>query len=178
MRGLSDAEINQGLSVLNEIIAENIGMSMIFTLVQAAKDWLKDRVGGGAIEEDPEVARKRAEAEEEARRQAARAHGTMVTRELFLAWKSKFDAEMGAIKASKQVEAQSDPEKANRLSGKAYFMNLSQQGDGVDTGLDEEEEEGEEEEEEEELEEEEDEDEDWEEDEDDDESFLEEIAKT
>lgn len=163
------------MSVLNGIVSDNIGMAMIFTLVQAAKDWLKDRAGGGAIEEDPETLRKRAEAEEEARRQAARAHGTMVTSELFMTWKAKFDAEMAAIKA-KQAEAQTDPEKTSRLTGKAYFMNLAQQGDGMDAGLEGEEEE--EEEDEEEAAEEEDEEEEFNEDEDDDddESFLEEIA--
>jgi hypothetical protein len=168
------------MSVLHGLVSDNMGMAMIFTLVQAAKDWLKDRAGGGAIEEDPEILRKKAEAEEEARRQAARAHGTMVSRELFMTWKAKFDAEMAAVKA-KQAEAQvSDPEKAGRLTGKTYFMSMSQQGDGMDAGLEGEEEEMEEEEEEEEEEadQEEDEEEDFDDDDDDDdESFLEEIAK-
>lgn len=49
--------------------------------------------------EPPEVAARRAAAEEEAKRAAIRAMGTMVTPENFLQWKAKFDAEMAAVGA-------------------------------------------------------------------------------
>ena len=42
-----------------------------------------------SVKEDPAAARKKAEAEEEARRAAARAHGTQVTVAAFTAWKAK-----------------------------------------------------------------------------------------
>ena len=44
---------------------------------------------GSTTKEDPVAARKKAQAEEEARRALARAHGTQVTPALFAAWKAK-----------------------------------------------------------------------------------------
>lgn len=49
------------------------------------------------IVEDPEVAAKRAAAQAEEKRAAARAHGTPVTLERFQAWKMAYDAEMAAV---------------------------------------------------------------------------------
>lgn len=43
VRGLSDADIRQANEFLEQQIQENLGMAMVFTLVQAAKDWL---IGG------------------------------------------------------------------------------------------------------------------------------------
>jgi hypothetical protein len=49
---------------------------------------------------DPEEARRRAEAEEEERMAALRAHGTPVTAETFAAWRKHFEADMQLIKLS------------------------------------------------------------------------------
>lgn len=43
------------------------------------------------------MATKKVVAEEEARRLAARMHGTMVTPETFAAWKEQFEAERAAV---------------------------------------------------------------------------------
>lgn len=43
------------------------------------------------------MARKKADAEEEARRAAARAHGVPCTMENFMAWKQRFEAELAAV---------------------------------------------------------------------------------
>lgn len=45
VRGLSDADVAAGTAHLNEIIQENLGMAMVFTLVQAAKEWLRSEWG-------------------------------------------------------------------------------------------------------------------------------------
>jgi hypothetical protein len=63
-------------------------MAMIFTLVGAATEWLRTKAGS-LSKEDPAAARKKAEAEEDARRAAARAHGTPVTPAAFAEWKAK-----------------------------------------------------------------------------------------
>ncbi len=44
------------------------------------------------------MAAKRAAAEEEARRQAARAHGTAVTVQSFMQWKAKHDAQVALVR--------------------------------------------------------------------------------
>lgn len=41
VRGLSDADIAQASGVMQEQIDQNIGMAMIYTLVTAAKEWLR-----------------------------------------------------------------------------------------------------------------------------------------
>ncbi|KAG1668067.1 hypothetical protein FOA52_010477 [Chlamydomonas sp. UWO 241] len=94
LRGLSDGEIAAGMAHLQTHIEENMGMSMIFTLVSASKEWLRSRVDM-AQQETPEQERKRLENEEEFRRSELRRHGTMFTPELFAAWKAKFDKEGG-----------------------------------------------------------------------------------
>ncbi len=41
VRGLSDADMALGTTYLQTQVQENLGMSMVFTLVQAAKEWLR-----------------------------------------------------------------------------------------------------------------------------------------
>jgi hypothetical protein len=52
---------------------------------------------------DPETAAKRAAAEEEAKRQAARAHGTPVTPDRFQEWRAKFQAEKALVSVDCQL---------------------------------------------------------------------------
>ena len=111
VRGLSDGDLAAGMSYLMEQVEENLGMSMIFTLVGAAKEWLRSKSdirshsmatlliilyklnpvakAGSQSKEDPAAERKKKEAEEDSRRAAARAHGTPVTPAAFAAWKAK-----------------------------------------------------------------------------------------
>eukprot|EP00197_Chlamydomonas_leiostraca_P004784 CAMPEP_0202869978 /NCGR_PEP_ID=MMETSP1391-20130828/14178_1 /ASSEMBLY_ACC=CAM_ASM_000867 /TAXON_ID=1034604 /ORGANISM="Chlamydomonas leiostraca, Strain SAG 11-49" /LENGTH=174 /DNA_ID=CAMNT_0049550395 /DNA_START=98 /DNA_END=618 /DNA_ORIENTATION=+ len=89
--GLSDSDVAACSAKLNQVVEENLGMAMVYTLVEAAKEWLRNRAEASA-EVDPEEASKRAAAEEEAKRAAARAHGVTVTVERFMEWKAAFDA--------------------------------------------------------------------------------------
>lgn len=41
VRGLSDADLAVGRAFLMDQVQKNLGMSMIFTLVGAAKEWLR-----------------------------------------------------------------------------------------------------------------------------------------
>ncbi|GAX79695.1 hypothetical protein CEUSTIGMA_g7136.t1 [Chlamydomonas eustigma] len=126
VRGLSDADIHAGTAYLLEQVQENIGMAMVFTLVGAAKEWLRTKAGSSA-KEDPVADRKKAEAEEEARRAAARAHGTPVTLASFMAWKAKFDSELALKKVSISEESKDD--RGGRLTGKQYFLKNSNMAD-------------------------------------------------
>ena len=125
-RGLSDAEVAVVQALLQQEAEANLGMAMVYTLVSAAQEWLQNKATAPeAAEEDSEAARKRAEAEEEARRAAARAHGHMVTVELFMEWKRKFDAEQALARAALKEDGKD--ERAGRMSGKQWFL----QGDGL-----------------------------------------------
>ena len=46
VRGLSDGDLAMGTAYLMEQVQENLGMAMIFTLVGAAKEWLRSERGG------------------------------------------------------------------------------------------------------------------------------------
>jgi hypothetical protein len=122
-KGVSDAECQHVQSMLEEEVQNNLGMSMIFNLVSMAREWLQTREDLSLVpEDDPDVARKKAEEAEEAKRAAARAHGHLVTKETFEAWKIKFEAEQAAERAKGDNK---EAEKKNRLTGKQFFMQAS-----------------------------------------------------
>lgn len=105
--------------VLNDLvyeqISENLGMAMVFTIVSAIQEKIALIVEGRArqeIEEKERVEKEKAEAEQK------RFEGTKVSVETFMAWKTKFDAEMNELKSRKVKET---PEPKG-LSGKELFM--------------------------------------------------------
>lgn len=105
--------------VLNDLvyeqISENLGMAMVFTIVSAIQEKIALIVEGRArqeIEEKERVEKEKAEAEQK------RFEGTKVSVETFMAWKTKFDAEMNELKSHKVKET---PEPKG-LSGKELFM--------------------------------------------------------
>eukprot|EP00877_Chromochloris_zofingiensis_P014495 jgi/Chrzof1/929/Cz01g34050.t1 len=126
--GLSDSDMEQATALLQQQVEANMGMAMIFTLVTAAQEWLQERLTAADTSTDPEADRKRHEQEDEARRAAARAHGTAVTLETFLAWKRQFDAEMALQKAALADQGKAD---GTRITGKAWFLG---QAPGEDVG--------------------------------------------
>lgn len=123
IRGLSKQEVEGLQSSMQEEIEASIGMSMIYTLITVAQEWVNDMASTKAgPTHDPEAERRRLEELEEARRAELRAHGTVVTPETFAKWKHDFDEEM---KAS-NVAAVSGDKKAqkgtNTLTGKQWFL--------------------------------------------------------
>ena len=112
---LNEDDVQTIDTLLKEQAGENLGMVMIFTLVSAVQEKLSDIANAIAQ-------RREQEKEEELRRieeaERKKFEGTRVTIETFLAWKTKFDAEMDEIKKrSCQVEKES-----NKLTGKELFM--------------------------------------------------------
>jgi hypothetical protein len=121
---------------LGAVADENLGMAMVYNLVTAAQEWLGDRMARSAGP-DPEADRKRAEAAEEARHAAMRAHGTTVTVESFAAWRKRFDAEAAAAKAAAAAAAGGGADGKGggggaggeaRLSGKQWFLKQAAAG--------------------------------------------------
>ncbi|KAI8463800.1 MAG: ubiquitin-conjugating enzyme/RWD-like protein [Monoraphidium minutum] len=155
VRGLSDADIADLGRALDAVVAENLGMAMVYNLVTAAQEWLAARLAGKAAP-DPEAERKRADAEEEARHAALRAHGRPVTAAAFAEWKIAFDAEAAAAAArGGGGEAKGGGGGGGggggegRMTGKAWFLKQAAAGEVVsgseeEEGDDDDDEEGEE----------------------------------
>lgn len=110
---LEDCDELEILDELEDVIQENLGLVMIFTLVTYAIEWinsLKDKKQQERIE--AEERRKR----EEEEREQHKFEGTRVTVESFINWKLKFDEEMQALKKMAKLST------TNKLSGKEMFM--------------------------------------------------------
>ncbi|XP_066581374.1 RWD domain-containing protein 1-like [Prorops nasuta] len=99
---------------LEELMEENLGMVMVFTLVSAAQEWLNVQWDKIKLTREENAARKLKE-EEEAERK--RFEGTRVTVETFMKWKEKFDIEMGFAKKREMLERE-----GKKLTGRELFM--------------------------------------------------------
>ncbi|PGH01741.1 hypothetical protein GX51_05057 [Blastomyces parvus] len=102
------------LESLQSTIEENMGMAMIFTLVDMLKEGAELLISErqAAIQALKEM--ESAKAEEEENRKF---HGTVVTRESFLEWRDRFREEMEELERRKQEEKEAD-EKKKRVAGK------------------------------------------------------------
>ncbi|OJD25718.1 hypothetical protein ACJ73_02908 [Blastomyces percursus] len=102
------------LELLQSTIEENMGMAMIFTVVDMLKEGAELLISErqAAIQALKEM--ESAKAEEEENRKF---HGTAVTRESFLEWRDKFREEMEELERRKQEEKEAD-EKKKKVAGK------------------------------------------------------------
>ncbi|BDA46942.1 probable RWD domain-containing protein 1 [Coccomyxa sp. Obi] len=123
VRGLSDADMATLNQSLAQQVDENLGMAMIYVLVSAAQEWLREKVMQEAETPtlDPEAARKAEEEAEERRLAEIRSHGTMITPQTFAEWKARFEAEM-ALERAKLGEGGDKKDKG--LTGKQFFRQL------------------------------------------------------
>merc|ERR1711915_1003225 len=113
--GIEDEHLVNLREHLNQIIDENIGMAMVFTIVSAAIEWLGETNDRLKFEAE-EAIRIQKELEEEEERK--KLEGTKVTIESFLAWKAEFDAEKDVERKAKEA-AKKDK---NKKSGRELFM--------------------------------------------------------
>ncbi|CAD6995380.1 RWD domain-containing protein 1 [Ceratitis capitata] len=101
------------LEHMKQVIEENIGMEMIFSLVSSAQEWLNERWDDHKLHEEEERTRKLLEAEEAERKKF---EGTRVTVESFLKWRAEFEESTGiAAKREKNNDSK-------KLTGKELFM--------------------------------------------------------
>eukprot|EP00873_Tetraselmis_striata_P026069 jgi/Tetstr1/446333/TSEL_033876.t1 len=122
VRGLTDAEVAAVQNLVGELVEENMGMAMIYTLGEAAKEWLRDRANVQVVEElDPEEIKARAIEEEERKLAEARRLGTPVTPENFRVWQEAFEAER-ALERAQAPDLLAAKEVEKRMTGKQYFM--------------------------------------------------------
>ncbi|KAK2804185.1 hypothetical protein FQN50_006727 [Emmonsiellopsis sp. PD_5] len=96
------------LESLQSTIEENMGMAMIFTLVDTLKEGAELLISEreAAIQAMKEF--ESAKAEEEENRKF---HGTQVTRERFLEWRSKFQQEMEELERREKEEKEAEDKK-------------------------------------------------------------------
>ncbi|OTF71513.1 RRM domain-containing protein [Euroglyphus maynei] len=113
---LEDCDELEIIDILNDMIAENIGIVMIFTLVTRASEWLNTLKERKIIERKEAELKRKQEIEEMERKKF---EGTRVTVETFIAWKMKFDAEMAAL-AAKNKDLKKD--EIGKLTGKEMFL--------------------------------------------------------
>ncbi|XP_031559626.1 RWD domain-containing protein 1-like [Actinia tenebrosa] len=92
---LTDENVQELEELMLKEAEENLGMVMVFTLVSSAQEKLQEFVDN--IKKGMEEEKRRREKEEE-EREKKKFTGTPVTKENFLEWREKFNAEMSEMK--------------------------------------------------------------------------------
>ncbi|KAM7255582.1 hypothetical protein ACFE04_008480 [Oxalis oulophora] len=99
---------------LEEEASENLGMAMIYTLVAYAKEWLSERYGQDANDDNIEE-------EVAAKDEVVIPHGEPVTLESFMAWRERFEAELALQRAKLMPESALSVTKEKKLTGRQWF---------------------------------------------------------
>lgn len=114
IRGIHTSDLKVLKEKLEQEALENLGMSMIYTLVSSAKDWLSEIFAQDVANDDDE--------EEVAEKdEVIVPHGEPVTVDTFLAWRERFEAELALQRAKLMPESALATPKEKRLSGRQWF---------------------------------------------------------
>lgn len=114
LRGIQMGDLKILKDKLEQEAFENLGMSMVYTLVTSAKDWLSERF---AQDDDVE----NTEEDENAKDEIIVPHGEPVTVDTFLAWRERFEAELALERAKLMPEAALSAPKEKKLTGRQWF---------------------------------------------------------
>jgi hypothetical protein len=125
LRGIGSEDLRILKDKLQQEASENLGMAMIYTLVNSAKEWLTERF---AEDSDGD-----AEAEEAAKEDIVIPHGEPVTVETFLAWRERFEAELALERAKLMPESVLATPKEKKLSGRQWFESGRMKGAAIVT---------------------------------------------
>lgn len=131
---LEDRDELEILDELTDMVPENLGLAMVFTLVSKAQEWINSLKDRKKLERKEDEERRKREREE---LEHKKFEGTRVTVESFISWKLKFEADMQG--KNKQIKT----DDSRRLTGKEMFLtdkNLIDSdlsfADGADDGED------------------------------------------
>ncbi|XP_047334542.1 RWD domain-containing protein 1 [Impatiens glandulifera] len=113
LKGIQVTDLKVLKEKLEEEASENLGMSMVYTLVSSAKDWLIE-----LFEEDDGS---NTDNDETAKDDIIIPHGEPVTMETFLAWRERYEAELALEKAKLMPESALSSTKEKKLSGRHWF---------------------------------------------------------
>jgi hypothetical protein len=134
VRGLSDEAIQRLQNMLEPQIDENLGMSMIYTLISAAQDQINNLAANqSGPSNNPEAERRKMLEAEEARLAELRVHGTPVTPDTFNEWKLRFDAEMNLEKVNLKPDKLALGQ-GGKMTGRQWFQqHETAKGEGGET---------------------------------------------
>ncbi|TXG46404.1 hypothetical protein EZV62_028094 [Acer yangbiense] len=114
IRGIQATDLKILKEKLEQEASENLGMAMIYTLVQSAKEWLTE-----IYSQDTDIDNT---AEEEVQKDdVIIPHGEPVTVETFLAWRERFEAELALERAKLMPESALAAPKEKKLTGRQWF---------------------------------------------------------
>lgn len=99
---LDEDDLSSLMDLLNTEADNSLGNVMIFTLVSAGVEWLSAKTE--VVEEEIDTAEEQRNKERIAEEQR-KIDGTPVTKQTFLAWKARFDAEMLKLKLDQQKKS-------------------------------------------------------------------------
>lgn len=134
VRGIKPDDLTSLKEKLDQEATENLGMAMIYTLLDSAKEWLTEKYGQNAGDEEPDETEEPAE-------EVIIPHGEAVTVESFMAWRERFEAELALQRAKLMPESALTAPKEKKLSGRHYFESGRHITKGAGTVAEEDEEE-------------------------------------
>lgn len=137
VRGIKPDDLTSLKEKLDQEATENLGMAMIYTLLDSAKEWLTEKYGQNAGDEEPDETEEPAE-------EVIIPHGEAVTVESFMAWRERFEAELALQRAKLMPESALTAPKEKKLTGRQYFESGRHITKGAGTVAEEDEEEEEE----------------------------------
>lgn len=114
VRGIKPEDLTSLKEKLEQEATENLGMAMVYTLLDSAKEWLTEKYGQNAGDGESEE-------NEEPAEEVIVPHGEAVTVESFMAWRERFEAELALQRAKLMPDSALTAPKEKRLTGRQYF---------------------------------------------------------
>lgn len=114
LQGMKAEDLRLLKEKLEQEAMENLGMSMIYTLVTSAKEWLREKFGHTEDFENGDD-------EDAAKDEIIVPHGEAVTMETFNAWRERFEAEQALERAKLMPDSSLTAAKEKKLTGRQWF---------------------------------------------------------
>eukprot|EP00939_MAST-03C_sp_MAST-3C-sp1_P004407 g4407.t1 len=149
-KGLNSDQIKDIRGILSDLAEENVGMPMVFTLAEAAKEWMQDRnevsKGDGSAFERMQQRKRKVEREKEKEKEKIeqREHRKMekirkeneatrqilitMTEEDFYKWRAAFEDELSAKEEESKAPTERNVEKKVMTGRKIFEMGLAKGG--------------------------------------------------